>query len=427
MLETATTGAQTTCPQCGSTIDVDPGYVTWCDRCHWNVRPSTPARPASFLASRYAEFGDALGRGLFEQLKASSSLSPKLTPSLVAAAFVATVVHLVALGCFVLGLVLIATSWPAILLMLLGIGFVLSAAYVAPRVGKPPRHFASRASFPALYEAVATVARAVGAGAPDVIVLDLSFNASYSRPGWRRRQVLTLGLPLLAVLDDREFVALVGHEMGHAVNGDHTRHFLIGSAINALERWYEILDPAPSRMHGQRGSAALAMLLLRPILRALAQVPRAIATLLLHLLWRDSQRAEYLADDLAARAAGTEAALSLLAKLQLHTLVAAAVQNVATGSSRNTILALLSKRCVDLPERERRRLDAVARLESSRLDATHPPSGFRIALLEARPIANPTVHVSGIAWRAVEQELASTEPRTTERLVDRYRSSLYRH
>ena len=96
------------------------------------------------------------------------------------------------------------------------------------------------------------------------------------------------------------------------------------------------------------------------------------------------------------------------------------------GSSEDTILALLSKRCAALPAQERKRLDAVARLESSRLDSTHPPTGYRIALLEARPISNPSVRITATSWRAVEHEIASTEPGITQRLVDQYRSNLYR-
>lgn len=30
------------CPQCGHQLSSDPRYITWCDRCDWNVDP-TPA------------------------------------------------------------------------------------------------------------------------------------------------------------------------------------------------------------------------------------------------------------------------------------------------------------------------------------------------------------------------------------------------
>jgi hypothetical protein len=37
-----TDAALTYCPQCGHQLPSDPRYVTWCDRCDWNVDP-TPA------------------------------------------------------------------------------------------------------------------------------------------------------------------------------------------------------------------------------------------------------------------------------------------------------------------------------------------------------------------------------------------------
>jgi heat shock protein HtpX len=309
----------------------------------------------------------------------------------------------------------------------LGVGLILTAIYMAPRPARFPRTVASKATFPALHEAAGTVARGVGAEPPQAIVLSFHFNARYQRAGWRRRQLLTLGLPLLAILDDREFVALVGHEMAHGVNGDQIRGFFVGSAINSLGRWYHVLSPRRSRHQMEVGVTGLVTLIMSPIQRAFAQIPRATAMLLLHLLWRESQRAEYLADDLAARVAGTEATISLLAKLQLETLVDVAIQNVAMGASRETVLALVSTRCAALPARERKRLDAVSRLESSRLDSTHPPTGFRVALLEARPIVVPSVHLAATTWRAVEQEIAGTDPRITQLLVERYRDRLYRH
>lgn len=427
MRETWDASTRATCPQCGATIEVNPAFIAWCGQCRWNLQPYEPPRPTGLLGARYAEFGNALGRSLFEELKTRPSLQPRLTRSLLGAVVLASVVHLFTIVFFAGGVYLIITQWPLLPVVTAGVLLVLIAIYMAPRPAKYPKRYAQETAFPALYEAVDTAADAVGARPPDMIVLDLQFNASYRRVGWRQRTVLTLGLPLLAIMDEREFVALIGHEMAHEVNGDATRGFFVGSAIDALARWYEVLYPVPDRLHVQAGFAALAMLIMRPFQIALSQVPRASALLLLHLLWRDSQRAEYLADDLSAHIAGTEAVISLLGKLQLRRIAEVTVQDVAVESSGQTILSLLSTRCKALPLHERKRLDAVGRLEASRLDNTHPPTGFRLALLEARPISTPSVHLLATSWRAIEDEIAGTEPGATKQMVDEYRSRLYRH
>lgn len=54
---------------------------------------------------------------------------------------------------------------------------------------------------PHLYALVDRVAATVGAGRVDEIGYTAAFNASFSRAGWQRHRVLTLGLPLVQALD----------------------------------------------------------------------------------------------------------------------------------------------------------------------------------------------------------------------------------
>jgi hypothetical protein len=55
-------------------------------------------------------------------------------------------------------------------------------------------------------------------------------------------------------------------------------------------------------------------------------------------------------------------------------------------------------------EQERRR--RAARLETARLDVTHPPLGALIASLERRPHHEPSVRISAGSWQQAEAELA---------------------
>jgi len=67
----------------------------------------------------------------------------------------------------------------------------------------------------------------------------------------------------------------------------------------------------------------------------------------------------------------------------------------------------------------------MATLEAPRLDATHPPTALRIALLEARPLSAPSVRLTGTLWRDMCAELTRLEPATRQALLDRYRARLY--
>lgn len=145
-----------------------------------------------------------------------------------------------------------------------------------------------------------------------------------------------------------------------------------------------------------------------------------------HLLWRTPQRGEYLADHLSAQVAGTEAALALLETLHLDTMVTLSVQRTAMAAGSGGLFADLRAQHDAMPPQEWKRLRAVAQLEASRLDATHPPTGFRVRLLEARTIMLPTVALPGTTWRAAQDELARLEAPIAARLVDGYRARLYR-
>jgi Zn-dependent protease with chaperone function len=293
-----------------------------------------------------------------------------------------------------------------------------------PRPKPYPKNVLDHLRWPALYQAVDEVADALGAPPPDAILLRADFNASYGRAGWRRRHVLTLGLPLLTVLDEQETAALIAHELAHAVNGDATRGFLIGSAATTLSRWYYLL--LPDQFSGlNRRRYGLGGMLANTLMFGMAQVVRAAASVMSHLVWHDSQRAEYLADHLAAEVAGTTATVALLEKVHMGGMFQDVVRRATLQPEGANLFADLRDTMASLPERERERLRRVTRLEGTRLDATHPPTGFRVALLEARPFAQPRMVLSALRSRAVHQELARAEPGAQRLLIDQYRAALY--
>ena len=151
----------------------------------------------------------------------------------------------------------------------------------------------------------------------------------------------------------------------------------------------------------------------------------AVLWLEARLLLRDKQRAEYLADAAAARVGGTAAAIALHERLLLATTFQGAIQQAALADDAPGALDRVRTALRAVPERERERRRRLARLEQTRLEDTHPPTGMRIALLEERATLPPAVTLYVFASARIDAELELLAAATGRQLVDRYRASLH--
>jgi Zn-dependent protease with chaperone function len=123
-------------------------------------------------------------------------------------------------------------------------GVIVTFFLLKPLLAKAPATVEllnlDRAAEPILFGFVERVCAVLGAPVPARIDIDLSINASAGlRRGWRslfsRDMVLTLGLPLAAGLDMRQFSGVIAHEFGHFSQHAGMRlYFLIG----AIRRWF---------------------------------------------------------------------------------------------------------------------------------------------------------------------------------------------
>src|SRR5262249_18429622 len=154
---------------------------------------------------------------------------------------------------------------------------------------------------------IARCAEECGAPEPEFLVFDAEWNASVSRRGLLRHRTLTLGVPLFGAISGQQRVALIAHELAHEVNGDPARRLIPAFAVPSLIRWFSFLYPGGIYQTGRRDSALLTIPLL-----ALARLVELWLLLILQLFGRESQRAEFRADAIAARVAGSAGALSLL-------------------------------------------------------------------------------------------------------------------
>jgi Zn-dependent protease with chaperone function len=409
------------CPQCGAQIPVYRDYVTWCDKCEWNIQPlSVEEKPPNVFESLYASIGKRLSKRLFDELARTKSLEPTLTVSKVLAFVIAALVHAFTLLLAVLGILLLATQWPNIMGLAWGALFLGIAWALRPSLGKLDDivEYLPRDQYPALYGLVDEVARALGSPSVDIIIADEDFKAAFGQVGWRRRRVLFLGLPLFSILDAQERVSVLGHEIAHGLNGDPTRGFFTGNAVSSLIRWYYMLHP--DRIWDPDSGLSILTMPGNLLLLGLSNIVRLWIYVLANLIWRDSQRAEYLADALGAEAAGTAAALSAMDKLHLGSSVYMTIHRVALNWRGQDMFAELRREAAEVPPRELERIRRVEQKENSRLDVTHPPTAFRIGLLKARPVREPRVVVSESRLEELERELAPVRKKIQEQLLGAY-------
>jgi Zn-dependent protease with chaperone function len=253
-------------------------------------------------------------------------------------------------------------------------------------------------------------------------VVSPAFNAAYGTVGLWRRRVLEIGLPLWDALSEQERVALIGHELAHGVNGDSRHGLIVGTSLSSLRRLHSAVMPGG----GDARVNYLIDLIARAVQGAAAWVIGLVFRLQMMITLRAGQRAEYLADRLAARVASPAAAMSMLDRLltsaDSHTAVVrrqALPRSTAFWDDHRQGIA-------GLPELERERRRRMAARRRLRVDESHPPTHLRIAALKDRPEAEPRIRLESAERDRIQAELAPDYDRVAKELREAARAALYR-
>jgi Zn-dependent protease with chaperone function len=433
MMSAPTATADGLCPSCSAPVAADPRFSSWCSACDWNVDPTAETSSTTGRKARRQEARRAADRAvverLFAEVSGGTSMRPGRGGAWFAAMSIAGLVHLITVALTAGSGWLLVTG--NLVTRFIGVVGLAVAFLIRPRLGRFPHDEWSltRAEAPHLYGLADRVAAELGGRPVDLIRVTPEFNASYGRAGLRRRSVLTIGLALWELLTPQARVAVLGHEFGHGVNGDSRRGLWLGSASGALIRWYVLTRPS-SASRGSETSNPIADV----VFTVLLIVPHLIAALALSLLHRftlrDGQRAEYLADDLAARVASPAAARSMLDTLMLDQSVETSLQrqaaahrnkrSVSAGSRETDDLALwqeLQEYIASVPEIERVRRFRLSALHMSSVDRTHPPSHLRAQLVATREARPAAVTVTEPEMDAIESELTKVRARAARVII----------
>jgi Zn-dependent protease with chaperone function len=339
-------------------------------------------------------------------------------------------VYLVAAGALAAGVLVSAWHFPGAGL-LPGVVLLAFGVLVLPRPPALPRYATrfDRRTAPALFGFVDRVAEAAGAPAPGIVVVDDRWTFDAGVTGLWRRRYLRLGAPLLAALGAQERAALVAHQLGHFRDGDPLRGPLTGAVDGSLAALVTLFEPRPdTALRAWQSEAILkstvstggtaagppspvvssvwyAEMLIRPVFAALRWLAVLGRFAFVASARTDRHRAAYWADALAARVAGTPAALAALELLTLREPAVTVVRS-EVRAARSDRPDPAAWRTLARHVREHHAPAGDPAREASPF-ADHPPIEYRLRLLRDAPEQPAEVRFDEDDCTAVDTELTA--------------------
>jgi Zn-dependent protease with chaperone function len=412
------------CPNCSSSIEVTEGYVKWCEHCLWNLKPYEETNKGNIVDRIYKNIGRRVGKELFQTMLKSSSMKPRITVAKLLALIISYAVYSISIISIVLMAYLIINFGINVVSGLLSL-FLMGITIVSfPRFNKVPKGIISRSEFPALYKLLDSITKASNSKDVYGIVINDEFNASYTEIGLKRRKIVTIGLPLFYILSNEEKVALLSHEIAHGINGDIRRGLITGTALNTLIEWYEIISP-DSNVDDAWGYIPVVSTITKLIMLAFSKIILLVITTLIYLVHNDSQRAEYLADYIGASISGTNEMKALLDKMHLGIYSRIALQKTVLSSGKTNFFHEILEQVNMIPKKEFERIKLVERMEESKLDVTHPPTAYRISLMEQQKSFSPKITLSESDSFQIEKEMDLAKNNIEKKLINDYKKFLY--
>jgi heat shock protein HtpX len=409
----ARSSAVIACPRCSSALvsilDAEP----WCPHCEWGLDQYEPARHEPEFGWRWVDrrthrAAYDLNRGQFAELAQRTLDRPTHSAARIATVAVSVLFMVGVLALAAVGVWLTFYNFPA-LTTPFGLAAVGLAVALRPRFGgvDADAEEVSRDRAPTLFRLVDDVASVVGAPAPDIVLVDESFNAYATSVGVRRHRVLCLGLPLWGALSPQERVALLGHELGHFVNGDVRRGLLTQPAFTAFASAADLVRPVETFSGPGPGAVGVFGEMLANAFQAvLARLLFGVHVLLVWVGQRDSQRAEYLADEMACRAGGSAAAAGLFDAFVMSESFEMLVRRDARAGHgpdrwRRSVADAISAGTDGL-----RLLRQLSIRDDASMFASHPPAGLRHRMVSERPWLSPAVTLTDAQSERIDAELA---------------------
>lgn len=368
-----------------------------------------------------AQLNQRLGERVFLDAQRSLMTPVRMSGALLACYALSVVILLIPVAMIAIGIWAIAVHSALFFAILGGIFLIWVGVVLLPRPLKNEARTLRRSDLPQFYALLDEVAGALGTRAPDGVQFTFEMNAyvvNYGRFG--RDRVLVLGVPMWLMASRQERIALVAHEMAHFANGDVARSGLVWAAWRTVLRWDYVWSIEDNLF--RRDLLAMVM----EVIQSLLRLPvRGAGHLLMLLSFHSSQRAEYLADGMAARVAGRDASVTLLRKFAVAPIAARDVVQLYPYSrdQNGRIFDVILKTIADVTEDEKQALEADAAQQKSRVDLSHPPTSYRIAFLQLLDGDATTIRADRFDFDQLAAELQTEVDRQGKRLMQRYEVS----
>ncbi|MCD1260611.1 M48 family metallopeptidase [Paenibacillus athensensis] len=404
------------CPQCSAALEHIPGYVTWCEPCGWNANPQSVNRKRSLLDRLNKRLGPKTSERLLDSLHDDSAKSQRAWFHFGAGVFGA----LLLAGDAYLFYKGIRTLWgvhsPGTFFV--GSLCLIFGLLLCPRLHRWKHRGLVRSEYPGLYRLLDEMAARMQARPVDTIQMGTEFNAFFTESDFTRKKLIYIGIPLFSILSLQEKIFVLAHEMAHNANRDMSRNWLNRYGQSTLSFIYDTIMPR-EYMREMLGPFFYLQKYVRQLVGALVFGVWYVYGL---LGFRESQYAEYAADDLAYRISGTSAALGALEKPHYHETFYLTLERIARYGYNNDLFGELRKVMQQMPDKEQRRIRRMLDTEMARLDATHPPTSLRQRHVAALPNVELAMALTPEHIAELEREFAELERKAQRDLLERYRA-----
>ncbi len=349
------------------------------------------------LQSIQTSIGNKLTDALYSEIatnKGDVRATGSNTPwSLWLAFALALCVYVLGASFFIAGVIILVPPWQNWLVIVCGVILLLLGTLARPHFTPEPDYLLSPADYPALHALCAQIATKLNSPKLHGIAISAEFSANYRNAGWRGQRFIELGAPYMAMLTHEERVAVIAHELSHGANEDALRSLFLRNAVATLATWADTLEPTSIGRSGERvggdGFVSLIAIPIEMMMYLLAKLLFGFVHLFYLLVLRQSQRAEYYADRLAASVSGATPLITALKKTYFIDLVYGALGSHALPLERGktpeayslVITRALEKHyAIRLPS-----LETESRSNKWRADSTHPPTALRVDMLKHQP------------------------------------------
>lgn len=278
---------------------------------------------------------------------------------------------------------------------------LLAIAWLArPHFPKLPGQQVAPEQAPELHALIKDVAAQLKVAPPAQVTLQADVNAFMGNSGFPPRSTLGIGLPLWYGLPPQARAAILAHELAHQRNHDPARTQLIATALTVLQQLYRVIMPDDM----QRTRTGILERITNTALTLLAQVPYGLYLVLLNLIGEAHQAAEFRADLLAARVAGTPATAQALELLHYGEALESALHKQRHFPERANAFLELQHIWATMSVTERQKRQDELKKRRARLDDSHPPTSDRIQVVQAHP-AGATLNLLTERTARIDAEL----------------------